>query len=113
MDSGSLTLLLFPLVGIIFIALGIPLKLGKIPPNIWYGFRTPKTLSNETIWYEINRISGEDMIKIGVVLSLTALLILSLRLWISAEVAICLYVMVLLASVAWMAIRGFSILRKM
>ena len=113
MEYGFLTLLLFPLVGIVFIALGIPLKLGKIPPNIWYGFRTPKSLSNESIWYEINRTSGEDMIKIGSVIGLSSLLIMLLRGWIGAEVAIGLLTAVLLASVAWMAIRGFSILRKM
>jgi hypothetical protein len=29
--------------------LSIPMVLQKVKPNRWYGFRTPKTLSNEKI----------------------------------------------------------------
>jgi hypothetical protein len=42
-----------------FIAvLALPTALGMIPPNRWYGFRTPKTLSSPDIWYSANRFSG-------------------------------------------------------
>ena len=32
--------------------------LGKVPPNGAYGFRTPKTLSSEDVWYPANRAAG-------------------------------------------------------
>jgi uncharacterized membrane protein len=113
MDDVYYTLFLFPVVGLLFIFLGLPLKQGKIPPNHWYGFRTRKTLTNEKIWYEINKITGEDMVKIGVVVMLSSLLILSFRGWLPVEAAVAIQTTIVLASVAWMAIRGFSLLNKM
>lgn len=40
----------------------VPMVLGKVPPNGFYGFRTPKTLSSAAIWYPANRFSGWMMI---------------------------------------------------
>ncbi len=40
------------------VVLGLPMALGLIPPNRWYGFRTRKTLSSPAIWYPANRYSG-------------------------------------------------------
>jgi hypothetical protein len=36
----------------------IPLILRKVPPNRFYGFRTPATLSSPEIWYPVNAFSG-------------------------------------------------------
>jgi uncharacterized membrane protein len=65
--------IMFGSIGILYIALGVPLALGKIPPNGGYGFRTPRTLSDPRIWYEANRISGYDIIIAG-----AAILVLSM-----------------------------------
>ncbi len=113
MDYGFYCLFLFPLVGILFGALGIPLMRGMVPPNIWYGFRTSKTLSNNDIWYKVNRILGADMIKAGAVIGLTSLLALIFHNRLGIEVAIGILTVVVLASAVWMAIHGFSILRKL
>ena len=32
--------------------------LGMVGPNLIYGFRTPKTLSDSAIWYPANRAAG-------------------------------------------------------
>ncbi len=42
--------------------LAIPLILRGVPPNIWYGFRTSKTLSDQRIWYEANATSGRYLL---------------------------------------------------
>src|SRR5512140_736227 len=110
MDDAYYTLFLFPVLGLLFILLGLPLKQGKIPPNHWYGFRTRKTLTNDKIWYDINKITGEYMVKIGVVVTFSSLLILSFRGWLPVEFAVAIQTAIMLASVAWMVIRGFSIL---
>lgn len=47
---------------LLIIALGVPMVAGIVPPNTWYGFRTPKTLSSPEIWYPANRVSGRWMI---------------------------------------------------
>ena len=41
-------------MGLLFIGLSIPLLLNKVPPNLWYGFRTRLTLSDPQIWYPVN-----------------------------------------------------------
>ena len=62
--------LLYGLAGLVFVAIGVPLALERVPPNHWYGFRTAKTFSNQTIWYAANRVAGIDLIIAGVVIAL-------------------------------------------
>lgn len=50
--------------------LGIPLMLRKVPPNFWYGFRTPRTLANPDIWYEANAAAGARLCVAGVVIGM-------------------------------------------
>jgi uncharacterized membrane protein len=42
----------------LFALIAIPLILRKIPRNVVYGFRTPKTLSSDEIWYDANAYFG-------------------------------------------------------
>lgn len=60
--------LLFAAVGALFIGLGVPLLLGRVPPNRVYGCRTEKTLSEPSVWYEANRASGKDFSIAGVII---------------------------------------------
>jgi uncharacterized membrane protein len=46
----------------LFAALAIPLALRKVPRNGLYGFRTPKTLSDDGIWYEANAYFGQALL---------------------------------------------------
>ena len=41
-------------VGLLIVGLSIPLIRRRVKPNRLYGFRTPKTMSSEQIWYEAN-----------------------------------------------------------
>jgi uncharacterized membrane protein len=103
----------FGLIGIVFIALGIPLKRGKVPPNVWYGFRTRKTLSNPEIWYAVNRVTGQDMIVAGTTLAASAVVVLILRNWLAYETALIILLAVMILTVIWMLVHGLSILRQM
>jgi uncharacterized membrane protein len=67
------------LAGLVFIAIGIPLAVERVPPNHWYGFRTAKTFSNQTIRYAANRVAGIDLIIAGVVVALGVLAMLILH----------------------------------
>jgi hypothetical protein len=51
----------------LFAALAIPLALRKIPRNGAYGFRTPKTLSDDAIWYEANAYFGWGLLAASLV----------------------------------------------
>lgn len=66
MSENTRAALLFSISGIVYIVLGLPLLLGRVRPNTWYGARTMKTLSNDTIWYAVNRVCGRDLIAGGV-----------------------------------------------
>jgi uncharacterized membrane protein len=60
---------------LLVIVASIPMALGRVAPNHWYGFRTPKTLSSPEIWYPANRASGWWMV-LGGALTILANLML-------------------------------------
>jgi uncharacterized membrane protein len=55
-----------PLLALITIAISVPLALRKVPPNVIYGVRTRKTLSDPRIWYEANYRGGIAFIVAGI-----------------------------------------------
>ncbi|RMG79529.1 MAG: SdpI family protein, partial [Chloroflexi bacterium] len=77
MDS-ELTLLGVSLIlGMLLIALAVPLIRRRIPPNHWYGLRVPATFADERVWYEANARAGKELLTLGVfVIALGALLYL-------------------------------------
>jgi SdpI/YfhL protein family len=60
------------IAGLALALAGVPLLRGWIPRNRWAGFRVPKTLSNDRIWYEANRVAGRDLMIAGAVVMTTA-----------------------------------------
>ena len=63
MDTNlMLVAYLFPGLAVVF---GIPMALGLVPPNRFYGYRTRRTLSSAEIWYPANRACGWAMIAGG------------------------------------------------
>ena len=37
----------------------LPLVLGLVPPNRWYGFRLPGARFDPEIWYQVNALGGK------------------------------------------------------
>jgi SdpI/YfhL protein family len=66
---------LFPLLSLLWIALGWPLAARRVPPNRWYGLRVPATFADRSVWYDANAVAGRDMVGVGIVLGLMALLL--------------------------------------
>ncbi|MBN2063158.1 MAG: SdpI family protein [Sedimentisphaerales bacterium] len=58
----------FFFVGLLFIALALPLVLKKVPPNVWYGWRTPGAYESDDIWYAINSYTGRDFLVQGIII---------------------------------------------
>jgi uncharacterized membrane protein len=52
--------------GLLLIALAVPLILGKIGPNPWYGFRVRRTLEDPAVWYKANAYAGKALIGLSV-----------------------------------------------
>lgn len=63
----STLLAMYVIFGLLLSLVSVPLLLGKIPPNGWYGFRVPSTLFNETLWYKVNRYAARWMLLSGIV----------------------------------------------
>ncbi|MFA5335459.1 MAG: SdpI family protein [Candidatus Omnitrophota bacterium] len=61
------------IMGLLFIALGIPLAKRKIPMNCWYGFRIPKAFKSPELWYEINAYGGRQMVLWSIPILMTAI----------------------------------------
>jgi di/tricarboxylate transporter len=72
--------LIFTAVAIVFIALSIPLLRGRVRPNPWYGCRTEKTLSDEKVWYAVNRVTGRVLVAAGIAVVVCSLAFLMTRL---------------------------------
>jgi len=52
-------------IGILSIAIGLPLADRRIPPNHWYGVRVRETFADEHIWYATNAQAGRDLTLLG------------------------------------------------
>ncbi len=72
MNENQMLALVFAGIGALFVALSIPLIQRKVGPNIFYGVRTRKTLSDEKLWYEANHRFGKDFLLSGVGVFLVA-----------------------------------------
>lgn len=72
MDKRLTLLLIFEVSALLTIAGGLPLKRRKIKPNWFYGFRTPATLKDEALWYDVNEKTGKDLVVLGNVLAVLA-----------------------------------------
>ncbi len=71
MTTSVLSAIFFNVLGgLVGVALGLAMVLGKVKPNTWYGVRTPASLASDDAWYRINRVGGRWLI---VLCSLTML----------------------------------------
>ncbi len=75
----NMLILIVALYGVLLVGLATPMSLRKVRPNVFYGFRTAKTLSNERIWYEANEYCGKLLILVGVMSIVLAMILWWLR----------------------------------
>jgi uncharacterized membrane protein len=66
--------LVITLVGLVTTALYLPLVLGKVKPNRFYGIRTPEAFSSEENWYRINKSGAKALLPASIVLTLVGLI---------------------------------------
>lgn len=79
MNASVVVFIAFEATALLFVGLGVPLLRRKVRPNLLYGFRTPATLRDEQLWYEVNAHAGGDLIGIGVVLAVMTLVLQALH----------------------------------
>ena len=101
--------LLFLSSGLLFVALAIPLLRRRVRPNALYGLRVKETLENERVWYEANARSARDLLGVGIGIALAAVLMLILRVGMTA--AALLLTIGMLGGVLFACIRGIRTAR--
>jgi uncharacterized membrane protein len=70
-EAGAMTtgfMIMFVCAGVLISGMSVPLILRRVKPNRWYGFRTPRTLSDDRMWYEANAYSGRLSLGLGAIL---------------------------------------------
>jgi uncharacterized membrane protein len=108
-----LTIIIFILIGTVFILLGIPLLLEKVKPNWFYGFRTHSTIKNKDLWYKINKQAGREFIISGIIVIIASIFFLTFQSYFKIiEILIILLLLVNL-SVIIIIIRGIFLLRRL
>jgi uncharacterized membrane protein len=65
-------------LAVLLAGLSIPLILGKVPPNAWYGFRVPRAFASQENWYRINRYGGKVLAGWASLLVLTGIIKLTM-----------------------------------
>ena len=113
MTQATLYSLAFCGVGLLFIALSLPLIQERVPPNSFYGFRTAKSLSNSKIWYAINRISGIDLLIAGALISLGSLAMLFLGQALKPQQVALALLLLMVFTLSGAALHGYIVLRRM
>ena len=112
MSQVTITSLGFAFVGVLFVALSIPLIQNRVPPNRYYGFRTKKTLNDPKIWYDVNRNSGKDLFLAGTLIFVSSLATLILaQSWRNEHVAVTL-LLVMVFSLIGVVLHGLIILNR-
>ena len=104
---------IFTAAGVVFIAFGVPLLRGRVRPNMWYGCRTEKTLSNEKVWYAVNRVTGRDLTAGGIALVASSLALLVFGKGMNPDLAVLALLFILLLSVAIMAVDSYRAQKRM
>jgi uncharacterized membrane protein len=64
---------LFVVDAVLFVMLGIPLMMRRVPPNQLYGCRTRRTLEDPDLWYRANELLGQHLVIGGILLAAVAL----------------------------------------
>ena len=113
MTQAALYSLTFCGVGVLFIALSVPLIQERVPPNSFYGFRTAKSLSDPKVWYVINRISGIDLLIAGTLISLGSAAMLFLGRGLQPRQVALALLLLMVFTLSGAALHGYVVLRRM
>lgn len=65
MPPMTVGIVMFGLVGVLLVALGIPLLRRRVRPNSLYGLRSRETRADEVVWYEANALLGRGQVALG------------------------------------------------
>ena len=104
--------LLYGIGGVWLIAISLPMIYDKIPPNGFYGFRTPRTMSDPNVWYPANRVAGRNLALAGVIVATTALVVFAMQKNLQPRTAALTLLIVSMAALIGAVVHSFIALRR-
>jgi len=108
----GLAVFVYVFMGLLFAGLAVPLIQRRVKRNVLYGFRTPKTLSDDSIWYPANEYAGRRLLKAGVATAIAAVALdLAPGLTVPGYLLACTAAM--LVALAWAVISALSYLKRL
>jgi uncharacterized membrane protein len=105
--------ILFAIAGILFVLVSLPLIMGWVQPNRWYGFRTAKTRSSDRLWYAANRAMGYDFLWAGLAMCIGAIGILLMGRSLSIQAAATINLIVMLVALSIAILHSYISLRRL
>ncbi|MEP0767449.1 MAG: SdpI family protein [Fimbriimonadia bacterium] len=100
-------------LGLLICVVGLPLAAGRVKRNPWYGFRTPKTLSSDEVWYPANRYAGRALAAAGIATAGLSVLTLPLAWLLPVEMVNWFALVILMVPLGWAVVRCFVYLSKL
>ena len=67
--------LVFAAIGVLLVALGLPLSRHRVRRNYWFGLRVPSTLADEEVWYAANAATGRELSMLGAAIVVVSLVV--------------------------------------
>lgn len=55
-------------LGPVLVVVALPLLFRVVPPNYFFGFRTPATLRTRSVWYDVNALTAKHLLALGLCL---------------------------------------------
>ena len=104
--------ILFIVSGALMALLGVPMAIGRVKPNVLYGFRVRATLDDPELWYPANRYAGRRLIEAGIVSTLAAVILAFLP-DLSEDAYVWACTGVMLTALALVVVRSFRYLRRL
>ncbi|HZO87479.1 MAG TPA: SdpI family protein [Chthonomonadaceae bacterium] len=108
-------MILYVAMGLLQAGLAVPLIQRRIKPNPWYGFRVPKTLHNERIWYAANFRAGVLFFLAGMGFAASAILLAPIAwlLGLGRDGYVLLCTLIMVGSLLWATVESFRYLSKL
>jgi uncharacterized membrane protein len=104
---------MFALVGVLMALIARPMIAGRIPSNHWYGFRTPKTLSSDEIWYPANAYSGRTLYVAGLVMFIGSVVLFPVSPFLSKDQVGFAGLILTCVPLTWSVIKSFQYIKKL
>lgn len=111
-NDFQISVLIFGVVGALFIILSIPLIQRRVPPNAIYGVRTTKTLSNKKLWYDANHFFGKDLLTAGLIIATASIVAETFEGSVGVEYITVILLSVMILSLAFAVFRCYQKCQK-